>query len=973
MLAEFHSSLINEGISMSNLYRFLSLLTCLVTIPSVANEQIVEHLDWQTFETENFRIHFTPEYKEWGISAANELERIRTLIQQQQGRVLADKADVIVFDPLNQSNGSAAPFSNKPLMRLYTTPALSDSRISSNSSWQQLLLLHEYVHLVHLAQPYRNPLRNWTSRLWDLWDISHFDPKNAPPQWVTEGYATLLESKLTGSGRLYHNQIEARLMQFAREGALRTYNQLHGVMAYLVGSRFLEWLEERYSEKTLDSVWPRLIAKKGRSFDEAFKGVFRKSPRQLYQRFAAEYTAKAINTERLPEQGDPELWLDLPDSARAPAISPNKKQLALVQFGRNGGERFVLNIYDMKADPKAPEEFEKAQQRLLENDPQDIADAPPLVFNRKSVKSLNEKDYLGISNPRWLNDTTIIFGTLTRDSRGLLHQDLNRWDLSSGQVTQLTRSDNIRRFDIDTEHQVIYAERTLLGKSQLIAFDLNSRDITEITPASLTTVYDFPRLNPQSMQQLAYVSSALNQDWQLRVRDLSDNSEIVIPAPVNYQFLSYPEWSPNGQQLYFMAGLEGEVNLYRYDLQSQQLAKISQVNAPLSWPVAVSDDELLALSITSEGNEVVSIDLNTTAIAQVQDITTSAGSFALVEYPHKVSEAEINLNQSIGKLKPYAPIKQQEVSFNLGFNINTTAFSQLDIGIKGGDVLQRFDWHLNYARSIENSALSGFSGSVRWQGWPLKISAHLYDIDLDASRQRDPTLNFSQDLSGGFIRVNYPLQHNRLKLNLIGQINTNDGETTDEDLFSLGAQQSWAYDSKPWGIYQRANFRWLDGESTLNNDIASLESDWQGFDADVVVGIRYNDIILEGQANRQRRFDTILPLLTLGGFNSTVFNADAHLNRIFSPELAFDARSTNDYRYYQVGLKPNNTPVRFIYGRHELASQPSIDVYGLKGGFNLEGSGLTLTDLYLDYGILRVNPEEQESETEAWLGLRYQF
>ena len=36
----------------------------------------------------------------------------------------------------------------------------------------------------------------------------------------------MLESKLTGRGRLYNNAVEAIIQQFAREGALPTYEQL---------------------------------------------------------------------------------------------------------------------------------------------------------------------------------------------------------------------------------------------------------------------------------------------------------------------------------------------------------------------------------------------------------------------------------------------------------------------------------------------------------------------------------------------------------------------------------------------------------------------------------------------------------------------------------------------------------------------------------------------------------------------------
>ena len=57
---------------------------------------------------------------------------------------------------------------------------------------------------------------------------------------------------MTGRGRLFDNYAEAILREFAQQGALPTYGQLNsdegfmaGSMAYLMGSRFLYWLEQK--------------------------------------------------------------------------------------------------------------------------------------------------------------------------------------------------------------------------------------------------------------------------------------------------------------------------------------------------------------------------------------------------------------------------------------------------------------------------------------------------------------------------------------------------------------------------------------------------------------------------------------------------------------------------------------------------------------------------------------------------------
>ena len=321
----------------------LAVTTLIASFQISAATGIDPSKEWKVFETENFRVHYMPEYRDWSIAATHEMEASRDVIIKHQNRTLPEKVDVVVFDPLNTSNGFAMPFSTKPFMALYTTPPLSDSQISNSSSWAQLLALHEYVHLVHLAQPTRNEWKQKLRHLYDLYDVT----SSMLDRWAAEGYATLLESKLTGRGRLYDVQVEMMLQQFAREGGWPTYGELSstegryrlGNMAYLIGARYLAWLEENYSEQNLDAVWTRMQAVKGRSFDEAFRGVFNQSPALLYQRFVAEFTQKVMNSENTEALAKSKLWLDGAFELAAPALSPDQSMLAIVESHREASKR----------------------------------------------------------------------------------------------------------------------------------------------------------------------------------------------------------------------------------------------------------------------------------------------------------------------------------------------------------------------------------------------------------------------------------------------------------------------------------------------------------------------------------------------------------------------------------------------------------------------------------------------------------
>eukprot|EP00487_Bulimina_marginata_P010194 TRINITY_DN5010_c0_g1_i1.p1 TRINITY_DN5010_c0_g1~~TRINITY_DN5010_c0_g1_i1.p1 ORF type:complete len:207 (+),score=43.00 TRINITY_DN5010_c0_g1_i1:82-621(+) len=169
-------------------------------------------------------------------------------------------------------------------------------------------------------------------------------------------------------------------------------------MAYLVGVRYLKWLEENYGEETLDAVWTRWHAVEQREFEKAFNGVFPDTAKNLYQRFVAEYTFEAMQHEqRLATQSSADnnskIWLNLSGYVSAPTLSPSGEHLAIVESQRNGStSKTTLNIYKTSENAKKAEEFVKNNDKLLADDPLDIADKAPSVFKREITYSLNQKN-----------------------------------------------------------------------------------------------------------------------------------------------------------------------------------------------------------------------------------------------------------------------------------------------------------------------------------------------------------------------------------------------------------------------------------------------------------------------------------------------------------------------------------------------------------------------------------------------------
>ena len=968
-----------------------------LALSSIAFNSQAELVDnaqnWQTFETENFRVHFTPEYRQWALSSAKEMEVVRQLIKEQQGRIITEKVDAYIVDPFNAANGFAFPLSHRPYMAFFATPPQSDTIIANSTGWQQLLVLHEYVHLVHLGQKNRSTWRNTLANWYDFYDASQINEE----RWVSEGYATLLESKLTGRGRLFNNQVEAIIQQFARQGALPSYEQLNagddsfmsGSMAYLVGVRYLKWLEENYGEETLDAVWTRWSAVEQRDFEKAFKGVFPDTAKNLYQRFIAEYTYKAMQheaqlTAQSNEENSSKLWLDLTGYTSDPSLSPKGDYLAMVETQRTEeGSTTKLNIYKTGKNAKSIEEFAKKSKALLADDPQDIVDKAPSVFKREVAYTLNQRNKRGIKNPRWLDKDTIIYGASSLAKKNSYHQDLFSWHLPTNTIKQLTSSANIRRFDISSDGQFIIAERSRVGNSQLVKVSLAAKSLGEITaeltPPSLKQVYDFPRLRPtldgSPSNSFAYVSSSLNKKWQLKVRQLDNEQEQIIPLPDKYQFLSFPEWSKDGQSLYFVAGLDSATRLYKYDFSDKVLSAVTSGEQVVTWPMAKADNKLLHMAINAQGPDVYQLDLNKANKQVITNTTISSAMTVNLADKLRLSEATIAVDESIGEQSAYG-IGPQQGTVTIAESIYSASSSMLEVGYKSGDVLSRFDWQVNASQDIFSNIISGASGVIRWQGWPVKLLAHGYVFDLKTDKQDSDALNLGNTTEKGLLlEARYPYSIETLAIDVFARVQASQYENSQHidfssHSFSLGIEQSWSHDQQSWGISQAINAQLIsaqddqaeingnDGNYTGSNGLANLNAHIQGF----TLGFNY----LWAQ-----RSEDAGDILSLGGYSSTLIQEKAHINKQLAPELAFYRQIGNDYQAYQAYI-----PLGFIeafYTRHEMTERDIIDSYGVKGSLNNDFGFTGITNIAINYGLAQVNPENESSDTQGWVALSYKW
>ena len=378
---------------------------------------------WLTFTTPHYRIHCPAAFEAFGRDVAGRVEGIHAQYLDLVGFVYEKPIDIVILDPVMDSNGMAFPILQRPHVVLWKTAPEPDSVIGHHRGWAELLLTHELGHMHHLLRPQRKP------NLWQRWTAVMGPLPEKAPRWVTEGYATLIEGKLTGSGRPHSAVRAAVLRQWALEGKLPAYEVLSGTggflggsMAYLGGSAYLEWLETRAADpKVFQALWTRLAGK--RKFDDAFLATFGFGPKDGYQRFCAELTHTALELERrVKAQGlrEGELFTQLKGEVTDLSLSPDgSKLLARVLDPKKPG----LYIWDLKAPvakkapPKDPDE------------PADHAPAAPEVApNRRLGRIHGALPW----KPVWTSANTISFQLRLPDGEGVLQAQPWQWELGKG-------------------------------------------------------------------------------------------------------------------------------------------------------------------------------------------------------------------------------------------------------------------------------------------------------------------------------------------------------------------------------------------------------------------------------------------------------------------------------------------------------------------------------------------------------------
>lgn len=928
----------------------------------------------QTIETEHARIHFHQDYQAFAQQVASKFEPIYDDVSQRVGFEQNDKLDFLIGDDYHQANGYAIPLTAGKIVKVFTSSPRSEEALGSYSDWLDIVISHELTHKIHMSQPSRSWRSSLDSALLDA-DVLNF---YRYPRWVTEGYATVIETEYTEQGRVNSDYIKAMLQQWAIEGQLPSYNALNGNdsyqgqrMAYYQGSAFLFWLQKNYGQDKLQQLWKRSTAKKYRDFEDAFSGLFLDAPKRLYKKFVTEQIFSA-KQDQIVKDSHSQLWQN--NAFKVISSEPSSKQDKVLQLEVDKNGYAQLNVFSLDENSKARDKFIESNQQLLADDEFDVADTMPDVFNREATHAVTPSKSMQWRQARWLDDEHALVLQAQRQENNELGFELAKVELSTGKVDKVTQSLRIHDFTINHDKKSVIAMSHFAGFNQLLEVSLADGSFKVLDEKRLNQPMDNLTLSPDG--KTIALMAIHDKNWKIHFYHLSSKQWQVVNLPLTGNYTSHLRWQTDG--LYFSQshvnnmqeankGIKNNVavDIYRLQPENKSWQQLTQGDK-LATNAFTINDQLIYLSTTSQGQDTYSKELD----KSMADEKLSSGNYALLTFDNPIPET--NLTSDL-------PTKDYGIGPQTGLMTISTGYisdddNGLDFVIRGGDPLGRLRWQAAIT-SGDQQDHGVVSIKSNWQNieWFAEFIDSKYEND---SFKRENQL-FNIDLTKNFMISD----SSQLKVQL--GAGTDDIEYFSESLLTQDSDEISHY--RVQGQYNFQNsFSKINYGFSLNGALINYESskqtkhNWQRNDYGLEAFLSFKDYALQYRYQDSEVDDDtpFYSLLTHGGQLASTTSQVLTSHKV-DPRVPLAWQTGFHFKQHNVEIELEG--ITLFYLQHEADDNDALAAYGAELNVSMDGNmtplldGLTIKAGFSWYEERNVVTNIEDDNSQFYVSATYQF
>ncbi|RPJ60594.1 MAG: hypothetical protein EHM24_27075, partial [Acidobacteria bacterium] len=555
-----------------------ALLLAGVQADAVAASRYLPRLRFRVIATPHFRVY----YHQGGEVAGREVAAIAEQIHRELPARLRLRAPsvthVVVADQDDVANGAAIPLPYNTITLAVSWPAAQDL-IGYTRDWLRLVFTHEYAHILHLDQSV-----GWAAGVRKVLGRSPLAyPNLALPGWEIEGFATYVESRETGEGRLRAGDATTVVTERVRRVGPEPLDRYNGGLVdwpggtgpYLYGGLFHEYLAARFGEEKLGELARRTAGRLHYFSAGAFRPVF---------------------GEDLPA-----LWKDFQRQlvSRTPATDAGNQPSRLTHHGFGVGvPRFTADGAFLLYSLQTPHGFPSLQLMAA-------------AEGARSTQITTRYGGEGLS----LSRTHAFFDQVEIEDNVALRSDLFAARLPDGRATRLTRGARLLDPAVSPDGRRLVAIRAEGGRRDLAWFDVRSDgDGPRLTPAQPAggtgdgggepmaaggrpsetgnhARYGSPRWSPDG-RWLAVERRVLLGPSEILAIDTANGSETVVASSGVGRNLT-PAWTPDARTILFASDREGVFQVYAVPLGGGRVVRLTSAAAGAQAPEVSPDGRRL--------------------------------------------------------------------------------------------------------------------------------------------------------------------------------------------------------------------------------------------------------------------------------------------------------------------------------------------------------------------------------------------
>jgi hypothetical protein len=548
--------------------------------------------DWYTKESENFKIIYRDSHahivNHLLSSAENSLIPLKKIFNYEP----SEKIIINTYDVSDYGFGATTTVPEN-YIRIEIEPLEPGYEVVPYSERFQWLLSHELVHIVvnDMATDFESSLRSVFGKV--------TPDKNQPltifyslltnhnrytPRWYQEAIAVFIETWFSGGyGRIlgsfdemYFRSMVSDKIDFPGGSEIENVTSHKSIflenILYLYGTRFIAHLSEKYGTKKVfdwfsrqpNEFYPGLELKFEEIFGVDFSNAWDQfvSDEKLFQASNLSLLKKYSLTETTALTKKPFGWIT--------QVTFDKKNNYLVFGYHRSGELAEIQKFDLNKNEST------------------------------IITTLQSPSLIQVASVAYDESYKQIFFTTNNNQ---LYRDVWMYDLNTKKEKLLFRDMRVGTLTVSKTTHELWGIQHLSGKVILVRSKYPYTELQSLSVFNVGDEFQNLSINPKG-NLLAVTVHRSDGKQSILISDITGlekgkpfSSKIITSSgsPEN------PSWSYDGNSLYWNAYTNGVSNIYRYDLQTEEIIPISNTIVGLFRPVEVSKDSMVAMEFSLDG------------------------------------------------------------------------------------------------------------------------------------------------------------------------------------------------------------------------------------------------------------------------------------------------------------------------------------------------------------------------------------